>query len=50
MSRKSKIELTELELDFITTARNYRRSYPNGFPQVYEYLVELFDKLTDPHS
>lgn len=37
-----KVELTELEFDMIETGRNYKRSYPNGDPNLRYYLESLF--------
>lgn len=37
-----KVALTELEYDLIETGRNYRRSYPNGEPNIRYYLEGLF--------
>ena len=37
-----KLALTEQEFDMIETGRNYRRSYPNGDPQIRYYLERLF--------
>lgn len=46
MKRQTKktrrLELTELEYDLIETGRNYRRSYPNGEPEIRYYLERLF--------
>lgn len=45
--RKEKIELTEKEEELIRAIRNYRQSYPNGFPQLLYYIQQLVDELTD---
>ncbi|WP_315402998.1 hypothetical protein [Hoylesella saccharolytica] len=37
-----KVTLTELEFDMIETGRNYRKSYPNGDPEIRYYLERLF--------
>ncbi len=44
------IKLTEKEIDLITTIRNYRRSYPNGYPELLWYLERLFYELLDPEE
>ena len=31
---KKKLALTETEFDFIETVRNYKKSYPNGSPEL----------------
>lgn len=28
--------------------RNYRKSYPNGYPELLEYAERLFEKLVSP--
>lgn len=45
--KKRKLELTELEFDMIETGRNYRRSYPNGDPELRYYLEKLFTQWLD---
>ncbi len=45
--RKEKIELTEKEEELIRAIRNYRQSYPNGFPQLLYYIQQIVDELTD---
>lgn len=45
--RKEKIELTEKEEELIRTIRNYRQSYPNGFPHLLYYIQQIVDELTD---
>lgn len=42
-----KIELTEIEAELIYAIRNYRASFPNGYPELLWYAQQLFDKLTD---
>ncbi len=37
-----KVTLTEIEFDMIETGRNYRKSYPNGDPELRYYLERLF--------
>lgn len=45
--RKQKIRLTEKEEELITAIRNYRKSFPNGYPQFLYYVQQLFDELID---
>lgn len=45
--RKRKLALTESEFDFIETLRNYKRSYPNGEPEIRWYLDRLYMELLD---
>ena len=45
--RKEKIKLTEKEDELIRAIRNYRISYPNGYPQLLYYIQQLVDELTD---
>ncbi len=44
----SKLILTEEEQELIEAIRNYKKSYPNGHPQLKRYARELFDKLIRP--
>lgn len=39
---QKKVALTEIEADLIETGRNYKRSYPNGDPNLRYYLERLF--------
>lgn len=41
-----KKELTEEEVELIEAIRAYKRSYPNGHPQLLFYAQELFDEMT----
>nr|DAP06527.1 MAG TPA: hypothetical protein [Caudoviricetes sp.] len=41
-----KKELTEEEAELIEAIRAYKRSYPNGYPQLLFYAQELFDVMT----
>lgn len=41
-----KKELTEEEADLIEAIRAYKRSYPNGHPQLLFYAQKLFDEMT----
>lgn len=45
--KKENIKLTEKEEELIMAIRNYRRSYPNGHPQMLYYIQQLLDELTD---
>lgn len=45
--RKEKIKLSEKEEDLIRAIRNYRRSYPNGYPQMLYFIQQLVDDLTE---
>lgn len=40
--KTKKLALTEIEFDMIETGRNYRKSYPNGDPELRYYLERLF--------
>ena len=42
-----KVSLTEAEYDLIMSIRNYRRSYPNGYPEFRWYVEGLFADLMD---
>lgn len=42
-----KMNLTEEEAELINAIRNYRRSFPNGHPQLLYYAQQIFDELTD---
>ncbi len=42
-----KMNLTEKEADLIETIRNYKRSYPNGDPELRWYMERLFNELLD---
>ena len=43
------VKLTEKEFDLIMSIRNYKRSYPNGFPQIRWYIEKLFAELMDEY-
>ena len=45
--KREKIKLTEKEEDLIRAIRNYRESYPNGYPQMLYFIQQLVDELTD---
>lgn len=36
--RKEKIKLTEKEEELIRAIRNYRKSFPKGYPQLLYYI------------
>lgn len=40
-------ELNEREADLIESIRNYRQSFPDGYPQLLWYAQEIFDELVD---
>ena len=42
-----KIDLTKEEEERIAAIRNYRASFPNGYPQLLWYAQQLFDNLVD---
>ena len=42
-----KIALTEKEYDLIMSIRNYKKSYPNGYPEILWYIERLFNELLD---
>lgn len=44
---KRRIILTELEFDFIEIVRNYKRSYPNGEPNLRWALNRMLAELLD---
>jgi len=39
--------LNEKEAELIEAIRNYRLSYPGGYPQLLWYAQQLFDDLVD---
>ncbi len=41
------LKLTEKERDLIETIRNFKKSYPNGSPQIRWYIEQLFNELLD---
>ncbi len=45
--RKEKIRLSQKEEELIRAIRNYRLSYPNGYPQLLYFIQQLVDELTD---
>lgn len=42
-----KVTLTEKEYDLIMSIRNYKKSYPNGYPEILWYIERLFNELLD---
>lgn len=40
-----KVKLSSKEYDLIMAIRNYKKSYPNGFPEVLWYIERLFNEL-----
>lgn len=40
-------KLTEQEEELIAAIRNYRRGYPDSYPNLLYYAQQLFDELTD---
>lgn len=44
---KRKLLLTEMEFDLIESVRNYKKSYPNGDPELRWYIDRLFMELLD---
>ena len=44
--KKRVLELTETEFDLIESVRNYKRSYPNGDPELRWYINVLFAEIT----
>lgn len=42
-----KYELNEKEAELTEAIRNYRLSYPDGYPQLLWYAQQLFDDLVD---
>lgn len=44
------MKLTEKEEDLILALRNYRQSYPNGYPDLLDYAQQLFDELAYPYE
>ena len=42
-----KVELKEKEEELIAAIRNYRRGYPDSFPNLLFYAQQIFDELTD---
>ena len=40
-----KLKLTDKEFDLIMAIRNYKNSYPNGYPEIRWYIEKLFNEL-----
>lgn len=41
------VKLSEQEAKLIEAIRNYKKSFPNGYPQLLWYAQRLFDEMTD---
>ena len=39
--------LTEERYDLIMAIRNYKKSYPDGYPEILWYIERLFNELLD---
>ena len=44
---KRKLALTEAEFDFIESVRNYKKSFPNGDPELRWYINRPYVELLD---
>lgn len=42
-----KVVLKEKEFDLIMAIRNYKKSYPDGYPEIRWYIERLFNELLD---
>ena len=42
-----KMKLTEKEADLISAIRNYKKSYPNGYPEIRWFIERVFQELLD---
>ena len=40
-----KMEVTPEERELLEAVRNYNKSFPDGYPQLFWYAQELFDNL-----
>ena len=40
-----KIVLKDKEFDLIMAIRNYKKSYPDGYPEIRWYIERLFNEL-----
>ncbi len=40
--KKEQMEVTAAERDLIEQIRNYNNSYPNGYPELPDFLIERF--------
>lgn len=40
-----KVKLSSKEYDLIMAIRNYKQSYPNGYPEILWYIERLFNEL-----
>ena len=52
MKQKQNITMmvTPQEEKLISAIRNYKASYPNGYPELLIYAQRCFDELTDIYS
>lgn len=41
------MDLTEKEEELIAAIRNYRKGFPDSYPNLLYYAQQLFDELTD---
>lgn len=41
------LKLTEKEEELIYAIRNYKKSYPDGYPELRWYIEKLFAELID---
>lgn len=41
------LKLTEKEEELIAAIRNYRKGYPDSYPNLLYYAERLFEELTD---
>lgn len=39
--------LTKEEAELIAAIRNYKDSFPNGYPRLLEYAQRIFDELVE---
>ncbi|MCM1077860.1 MAG: hypothetical protein NC344_06820 [Bacteroidales bacterium] len=47
MNKTIKMEVTSKEEELLMAIRNYRKSYPDGYPELLDYAQDIFDRLTD---
>lgn len=45
-----KMQVTAKEEELLMAIRNYRKSYPDGHPQLLYYAEQLFNTMTDMHT
>lgn len=41
------VKLTDKEYDLIMAIRNYKKSYPDGYPEIRWYIEKTFNELLD---